>query len=92
MIWTCSKQFAPDQNNLYLSKPIWTVQNHFGSIKGQGIISKLFKIEGGGPIELKWRNHSEHSELVITSEWEVDVKHKDKCSNSKFLEGNFINH
>ena len=52
----------------------------------------MFKIEGGGPIELKWGNHSENSELVITSEWEVEIKHKDKCSNSKFLEGKFISH
>ena len=50
----------------------------------------MLKIDGGGPIELKWRNHSENSELVITSEWEVEIKHKDKCSNSKFLEGKFI--
>ena len=39
---------------------------------------------------MKWGNHSENSELVITSEWEVEIKHKDKCSNSKFLEGMFI--
>ena len=41
---------------------------------------------------MKWRNHSENPELVITSEWEVEIKHKDECSNSKFLEGNFITH
>ena len=41
---------------------------------------------------MKWGNHSENSELVITSEWEVEIKHKDKCSNSKFLEGKFITH
>ena len=37
MIWTRPKQFGLDQNNLYSSKIIWTVQNHFGSIEGQGI-------------------------------------------------------
>ena len=31
------KQFAPDQNNLYPSKTIWMVQNHFGPIEGLGI-------------------------------------------------------
>ena len=41
-------------------------------------------------MELKWGNHTERSELVITSEWEVDIKHKDECSNSRFLEGEFI--
>ena len=30
------KRFGHDQNNLYQSKTIWTVQNHFGPIEGQG--------------------------------------------------------
>ena len=37
MIWARSKQIGPDQNNLYPSKTIWTVQNNFGPIEGQGI-------------------------------------------------------
>jgi hypothetical protein len=32
-----TKQFEPHQNNLYPSKTIWTFQNHFGPIDGQGI-------------------------------------------------------
>ena len=38
MIWTQTKQFGHDQKDLYPSKTIWTVQNHFGSIEGQGIL------------------------------------------------------
>ena len=37
MIWTRPKQFGFNQNNLHPSKTIWTVQNHFGPIEGQGI-------------------------------------------------------
>ena len=37
MIWSRPKQFGHDQNNLYQSKTIWAVQNHFGPIEGQGI-------------------------------------------------------
>ena len=37
MIWTRPKQFALNQNNLYPSKTIWMVQNHFGPLEGQGI-------------------------------------------------------
>ena len=37
MIWIQPKWFGPDQNNLYPSKTILTVQNNFGPIKGQGI-------------------------------------------------------
>ena len=29
MIWTHPKWFGHDQNNLYQSKTIWTVQTHF---------------------------------------------------------------
>ena len=35
MICTWPEQFAPDQNNFYSSKTIWTVQNHFGTLEGQ---------------------------------------------------------
>ena len=31
------KQFRPNQNILLQSKTIWTVQNNFGPIEGQGI-------------------------------------------------------
>ena len=37
MIWAQPKQSGPDQNNFYLSKTIWIVQNHFGSIEDQDI-------------------------------------------------------
>ena len=37
MIWTCPKQIGLVLNNWYSTKMIWTVQNHFGSIEGQGI-------------------------------------------------------
>ena len=37
MIWTQPKQFGHDQNNLCPSETIWTVQNYFGPIEGQGI-------------------------------------------------------
>ena len=33
----CSRKFGHDQNNLYLSKTIWTVNNNFEPIEGQGI-------------------------------------------------------
>ena len=36
MIRTCPKQIRPYQNNLYTTKIIWPVQNHFGPIEGQG--------------------------------------------------------
>ena len=41
MIWTQPKQIAPVQNNWHSTKMVWTVQNHFGPIEGQGI-RKLF--------------------------------------------------
>ena len=31
------KKIEHDQNNLYRTKMIWSVQNHFGTIEGQGI-------------------------------------------------------
>ena len=37
VIGTWPKWFGPDQNDLDPTKIIWTVQNHFGPIKGQGI-------------------------------------------------------
>ena len=37
MILTRTKQIGPLQNNWYFTKMIWTVQNHFGPIEGQGI-------------------------------------------------------
>ena len=43
MTWTQPKRFEPDQNNLYLSKSIWTVKTHFGPIEGQGIIEMEWK-------------------------------------------------
>ena len=36
IIFIQPKLFGLDQNNLHPSKTIWTVQNHFGPIKGQG--------------------------------------------------------
>ena len=43
MIWTQPKQFGFEHNNLYPSKTIWAVQNHFGPIEGQGISILLKK-------------------------------------------------
>ena len=37
MIWTRPKRIGPNQNDWYSIKMIWTVQNHFGPIEGQGI-------------------------------------------------------
>ena len=37
MIWTRPKQIGPIQNHWYSTKMIWTVQNNFGLIEGQGI-------------------------------------------------------
>ena len=37
MIWTRPKRIGPDQNDWYSIKMIWTVQNRFGPIEGQGI-------------------------------------------------------
>ena len=37
MIWTRPKQIGPVINDWYSTKRIWTVQNHFGRIEGQGI-------------------------------------------------------
>ena len=37
MIWTRPKRIQPVQNDWYSTKIIWTVQNHFGPIEGQGI-------------------------------------------------------
>ena len=36
IIWTQPKRIGPNQNNLYPSKTIWMVQNHFEPIEGQG--------------------------------------------------------
>ena len=46
MIWTQPKQLGHDQNNLYPSKTIWTVQNHFGPIEVQGIMLLRSKLWG----------------------------------------------
>ena len=37
MIWTRPEQIGPIQNDCYSTKMIWTVQNNFGHIEGQGI-------------------------------------------------------
>ena len=37
MIWTQPKRFGHDQNIFSVTKTIWTVQNHFGPIEGQGM-------------------------------------------------------
>ena len=42
IILTRPKRIGPVQNNWYLTKRIWTVQNHFGSIEGQG--TRLLKL------------------------------------------------
>ena len=41
MICIQPKLFGTDENILHPSKTIWTVQNHFGPIEGQGIIVLL---------------------------------------------------
>ena len=41
MICIQPKLFGTDENILHPSKTIWTVQNHFGPIEGQGIIALL---------------------------------------------------
>ena len=41
MILTRLKQIGPVQDNWYLTKMIWTVQNHFEPIGGQGIGENL---------------------------------------------------
>ena len=41
---SCPKRIGSVQNNLYPTKMIWTVQNHFGPIKGQGMsVAHLFQ-------------------------------------------------
>ena len=40
MIWTRPKQIGHIQNGWYSTKIIWTVQNQFGPIEGQGISLK----------------------------------------------------
>ena len=46
MIWTQTKQIGPIQNDWYSTKMIWTVQNHFGPIEGQGMrILQKFRME-----------------------------------------------
>ena len=37
MIWTRPKLIGPIQNDWCLTKMIWTVQNHFRPVEGQGI-------------------------------------------------------
>ena len=37
IIWTRPKQNGPVQNDWYSTEMIWTVQNNFGPIEGQGI-------------------------------------------------------
>ena len=37
MIWIRPKRIGPVQNDWYSIKNIWTIQNHFGLIKTQGI-------------------------------------------------------
>ena len=37
MIWVLPKWIGPAQNDWYLTKMIWKVQNHFGPIEGQNI-------------------------------------------------------
>ena len=50
MIWIRPKRFVMgsfvlDQNILYQSKTIWTVQNHLGPIEGQGVsVANQFQI------------------------------------------------
>ena len=45
---TRPKQFGPEQNNLYTYKTIWTVQNLFGPIEGQGVRGEIqYTLESG---------------------------------------------
>ena len=37
MIWIRPKRIEPTQNDWCSTKMIWTIQNHFGLIEGQGI-------------------------------------------------------
>ena len=37
MIWIRPKRIEPAKNDWYSTKMIWTVQNHFGPIEGEGI-------------------------------------------------------
>ena len=76
MIWAWPKQFGPDQNNLYPSKTIWTVQNHFGAIEGQGISSCSF-------MHIKSRSITYlHSSWRKGKFWKVGpVLHCIKCQN-----------
>ena len=59
MIWTQLKQIGHTQNGWYWTKIIWTVQNHFGPIEGQGIYLRIILQHGismyfkGGPIHIK---------------------------------------
>ena len=51
---------------------------------------KICFSEGDGALALKWGNHSEESETVVTSEWLVTIQHKSSCTNSRFLEGKYF--
>ena len=42
MIWTRIKQIGAIQSDWYSTKIIWTVQNRFGPIEGQGITQSIF--------------------------------------------------
>ena len=61
------KLFGPDQNNLDMTKTIWTVQNHFGSIKGQGINTIMYILKTSWKVMKKhisgqrfwWKNYYE---------------------------------
>ena len=44
LIWTWPKWIGSDQNDWFLTKMIWTVQNHFGPIEGFCWITKLNKV------------------------------------------------
>ena len=43
MICTQPKHIVPVKNNWYFTKMIWTVQNHFGPIEGQGMKQEFIR-------------------------------------------------
>ena len=81
----CPKRFGPDQNNLYPSKTILTVQNHFGSIEGQDIQSFIFFITFNAISQKLFWTHSNFLDWTITS-WKL-VKRQNSVAKRSFRSG-----
>ena len=69
MIRVLPNRIGPIQNNWYSTKMIWTVQNHFGSLKGQDIRIWFWTCKDNQSFICKWYSYKLSPKTILLVLW-----------------------